>query len=180
MDTTTYQGKGVALWDYAGGLTRIGSLKWCKDVPYVSWFAGDLCESMSSEEIEAQVGMPPLEIFDMSDDGSILVGRSGSFFTGFVGALWIERVGWMTWDDFFRKQGVVEASNIPFSNPISISGTGTEVVGGMVGASFSWLVNMNQVFVCERGNSIQTGFPNGLRAKIAAGAKLGRCEHLDD
>jgi len=54
------------------------------------------------------------------------------------------------------------------------------VVGGMVGASFSWLVNMNQVFVCERGNSIQAGFPNGLRAKIAAGAKLGRCEHLDD
>ena len=180
FDTNTYQGKGVALWDYAGGLTRIGSLKWCKDVPYVSWFAGDLCESMSSEEIEAQVGMPPLEIFDMSDDGSILVGRSGSFFTGFVGALWIERIGWMTWDDFFRKQGVVEASNIPFSNPISISGTGTEVVGGIVGASFSWLVNMNQVFVCERGNSIQTGFPNGLRAKIAAGAKLGRCEHLDD
>jgi len=31
-----------------------------------------------------------------SDDGSILVGRTGSFFTGFVGALWIERVGWMT------------------------------------------------------------------------------------
>ncbi|MEY2919328.1 MAG: hypothetical protein RL261_633 [Pseudomonadota bacterium] len=180
FDPNTYQSKGVALWDYAGGLTPIGSLKWCRDVPYVSWFGGDLCESMSSDEIEAQVGKPPLEIFDMSDDGSILVGRSGSFFTGFVGALWIERVGWMTWDDFFRKQGVVEASNTPFSNPISISGTGTEVVGGMVGASFSWLVNMNQVFVCERGNSIQTGFPNGLRAKIAAGAKFGRCEHLND
>ena len=53
-------------------------------------------------------------------------------------------------------------------------------VGGIVGASFSWLVNMNQVFVCERRNSIQTGFPNGLRAKIAGGAKLGRCEHLND
>ena len=148
-------------------------------MPYVSWFGGDLCESMTGDEIKAQVGSPPMEIFDMSDDGSILVGRTGSFFTGFVGALWIERVGWMTWDDFFRKQGVVEASNTPFSNPISISGTGTEVVGGMVGASFSWLVNMSQVFVCERGNSIQTGFPNGLRAKIAAGAKLGRCEHLE-
>jgi Matrixin len=180
IDTNTYQGKGVALWDYARGLTPIGSLEWCKDVPYVSWFAGDLCESMTGDEIKAQVGSPPMEIFDMSDDGSILVGRTGSFFTGFVGALWIERVGWMTWDEFFRKQGVVEASNIPFSNPISISGTGTEVVGGMVGAAFSWLVNMNQVFVCERGNSIQTGFPNGLRAKIAAGAKLGRCEHLND
>jgi hypothetical protein len=180
IDPNTWQGRGVALWDYARGLTPIGALQWCKDVPYVSWFGGDLCESMTSAEIEASVGKPSMEIFDMSDDGSVLIGRSGSFFTGLVGALWIENVGWMTWDEFFRRQGVVEASNAPFSNPISISGTGREVVGGIVGASFSWLVNMNQVFVCERGNSIQTGFPQGLRAKIAAGAKLGRCEHLDD
>ena len=179
-DTETYQGKGVALWDHTRGLTPIGSLEWCRDVPYVSWFGGDQCEFMTGEEIAAMVGTPPVEIFDMSDDGSILVGRTGSFFTGFVGALWIEGIGWMTWDDFFRKQGVVEAANVPFSNPISISGTGSEVVGGMVGASFSWIVNMSQVFVCERGNSIQTGFPNGVRAKIAAGAQLGRCEHLDD
>jgi len=179
-DTETYQGKGVAFWDHTRGLTPIGSLQWCKDVPYVSWFGGDQCESMSGDEIEAMVGTPPVEIFDMSDDGSILIGRTGSFFTGFVGTLWIEGIGWMTWDDFFSKQGVVEAANVPFSNPISISGTGSEVVGGMVGASFSWIVNMSQVFVCERGNSIQTGFPNGLRAKIAAGAQLGRCEHLDD
>ena len=179
-DTETYQGKGVALWDHTRGLTPIGSLEWCKDVPYVSWFGGDQCEYMTGEEIAAMVGTPPVEIFDMSDDGTILVGRTGSFFTGFVGALWIEGIGWMTWDDFFRKQGVVEAASVPFSNPISISGTGSEVVGGIVGASFSWIVNMNQVFVCERGNSIQAGFPNGLRAKIAAGAQFGRCEHLDD
>jgi hypothetical protein len=180
IDPDTYQGRGVALWDYARGLTPIGALEWCKDVPYVSWFGGDQCEYMSGAEIEAMVGKPSMEIFDMSDDGSVLIGRSGSFFTGLVGALWIENVGWMTWDEFFRRQGVVEASNAPFSNPISISGTGREVVGGIVGASFSWLVNMSQVFVCERGNSVQTGFPNGLRAKIAAGAVLGRCEHLDD
>jgi len=180
VDPATYQGRGVALWDHARGLTPIGALQWCKDVPYVDWFGGDQCEYMSGAEIEAIVGKPSMEIFDMSDDGSVLIGRSGSFFTGLVGALWIENVGWMTWDDFFRRQGVVEASNAPFSNPISISGSGREVVGGIVGASFSWLVNMSQVFVCERGNSIQTGFPNGLRAKIAAGAKLGRCEHLED
>ena len=45
----------------------------------------------------------------MSDDGSILIGRAGSFFTGFTGVLWIEDIGWMTFDEFFRKQGVVEA-----------------------------------------------------------------------
>ncbi len=179
-DRDTYQGRGVALWDHAGGLTQIGALEWCRDVPYVSWFGGDLCASMTGAEIEAIAGKPAMEIFDMSDDGSVLVGRSGSFWTGFVGALWIERAGWMTWDQFFRRQGVAEASNVQFSNPISISGTGREVVGGTVGASFSWIVNMSQVFVCERGNSIQTGFPEGLRAKLAAGAQLGRCEHLDD
>jgi hypothetical protein len=179
-DRETYQSKGVALWNYSGGLRPIGSVQWCKDVPYVSWFGGDLCESMTGDEIESFVGKPPVDIFDMNDDGTILIGRSGSFWTGFTGVLWIENVGWMTWDDFFRKQGVVEASNVQFSNPIAISGTGREVVGGTVGAAFSWLANIDQVFVCERGNSIQTGFPLGLRSKIAAGAKFGRCEHLDD
>ncbi len=179
-DPETFTSKGVALWDYARGLTPIGSLKWCIDVPYVSLFGGDLCQEMSPAEVEAAVGKPPVEIYDMSDDGSILIGRTGSFFTGFIGALWIEQVGWMTWDSFFRKQGVVEASRVQFSNPISISGTGREVVGGTVGAAFSWLANIDQVFVCERGNSVQTGYPNGLRAKIAAGAKFGRCEHLND
>lgn len=179
-DRETFTGKGVALWDYATGLRPIGSLRWCVDLPYVSFFGGDFCEFMTPEEVEVVAGKPPVEIFDMSDDGSILIGRTGSFFTGFVGALWIENVGWMTWDAFFRKQGVVEASNVQFSNPIAISGTGREVVGGTVGAAFSWLAEMDQVFVCERGASVQTGFPNGLRAKIAAGAKFGRCEHLDD
>ena len=128
-DPATFKGKGVALWNHSRGLTSIGSLKWCKDVPYVSFFGGDQCEILTPEEIEAFEGKPSVEVFDMNDDGSILIGRAGSFFTGLVGALWIEHVGWMTWDDFFRKQGVVEAANTPFSNPISISGTGREVVG---------------------------------------------------
>jgi hypothetical protein len=179
-DRETYQSKGVALWDYARGLTPIGSVEWCKDVPYVSWFGGDLCESMSAAEIESYVGKPAVDIFDMNDDGTILIGRSGSFWTGFTGVVWIQQVGWMTWDSFFRKQGVAEASRVQFSNPIAISGSGREVVGGTVGAAFSWLANIDQVFVCERGNSIQTGFPNGLREKLAGGAVFGRCEHLND
>ena len=35
-------------------------------------------------------------------------------------------------------------------------------------------------FSCGTGREDVGGFPNGLRAKIAAGAKFGRCEHLDD
>jgi len=178
-DPETYRGKGVALWNYSKGITPIGSLRWCEDVPYVSWFAGDQCDILTPEEIEEFEGKPAVDIYDMSDDGSILIGRAGSFFTGVVGALWIERVGWMTWDEFFRKQGVVEASNTPFSNPISISGTGREVVGGMVGVAFSWLVDIDQVYVCVRGRSMKTQFPDGLRAWTALGAKFGRCEHLD-
>jgi hypothetical protein len=178
MDPVTFKGKGVALWDYEAGLTAIGAPSWCRDVPYVDFFGGDLCETMTRAEIFRMVGHPPVEIFDMSDDGSVLIGRTGSFFTGFTGVIWIEQIGWMTWGDFFRKQGVIEASNTPFSNPISISGNGRVVTGGMVGVSFSWIVDLGQVFVCEKGRSMPTSFPLGLRAKIAAGARFGRCEHL--
>jgi hypothetical protein len=150
MDPVTFKGKGVALWDYAGGLTRIGAPSWCRDVPYVDFFGGDLCETMTRAEITATVGQPLVEIFDMSDDRSILIGLTGSFFTGFTGVIWIEQIGWMTWGDFFRKQGV----------------------------AFSWIVDLGQVFVCEKDRSVPTSFPDGLRAKVAAGARFGRCEHL--
>ena len=52
---------------------RIGAPSWCRDVPYVDFFGGDLCETMTRAEIFRMVGHPPVEIFDMSDDGSILV-----------------------------------------------------------------------------------------------------------
>jgi len=178
MDPVTFRGRGVALWDYAAGLTGIGAPSWCRDVPYVDFFGGDLCATMTRAEILKMVGHPPVEIFDMSDDGSVLIGRTGSFFTGFTGVIWIEQIGWMTWGDFFRKQGVVEAANTPFSNPISISGNGRVVTGGMPGVAFSWIVDLGQVFVCDTGRSMPTSFPQGLRARIAAGARFGRCEHL--
>jgi hypothetical protein len=179
IDKVTYFSKGVGLWDHAGGLTRIGAPSWCKHIPYVG-FEGDLCATMTPQEIIAQYGRPPVEIFDMSDDGSILIGRSGSFFTGFTGVLWIEDIGWMTFDQFFSKQGVVEAANTPFSNPISISGTGRYVSGGMAGVAFSWIVDMRRVFVCENGQSVSTDFPLGLRMKMSEGAEFGRCPFVDD
>lgn len=175
VDIATYNGKGIGLWDYAKGLTLIGAPRWCRDIPYISFFEGDLCATMSPAELTATYGKPPVEIFDMSDDGTILIGRSGSFFTGFTGVMWIEQIGWMTFDQFFRRQGVVEAANTPFSNPISINGSGTVVTGGMAGVSFSWIVDMRRVYVCEKGESVATEFPQGTRLKIAMGAKLGRC-----
>ena len=62
-------------------------------------------------------------------------------------------------------------------NPIAISGSGSEVAGGLAGSTYTWLVNLDQVYVCENGASVQTGFPNGLFNKLAEGAEFGRCEH---
>ena len=35
--------------------------------------------------------------------------------------IWMEDIGWMNWRDFFLKQGVAEAQDLPMDNPISIS-----------------------------------------------------------
>jgi hypothetical protein len=81
--------------------------------------------------------------------------------------------------DFFYKQGVTEAFEFPMDNPISIDGSGSKMVGGLAGATFSWHVEMQHVYVCDGGDSVQVGFPNGLREAVAEGAEFGRCEFLD-
>jgi hypothetical protein len=136
------------------------------------------CPTLGADTIFNNVGYIPFLPADMNDDGTVVIGRFGNSASGFIGAMWIDGIGWLKWNEFFRKQGVAEAYAIPFDNPISISASGREVVGGIPGSQFSWWANMDQVFVCENGVSVQTGFPNGLRDKVAAGAKVGRCEHL--
>ena len=74
----------------------------------------------------------------------------------------------------------MEAASVPFDNPISISASGREIVGGIAGASAAWHVDIDQVFVCRDGADIQTGYPNGMRTQLEAGAEFGRCAHLDD
>lgn len=175
--------EGVELWNPQLGtgpdaFTNIGTLRWCHDIPYLD-FGLDLCETLDEDTITDLVGPVPVLPFDMSDDGTVIIGRAGGFFTGFESALWIKGLGWTTFNRFLAEQGVVEAGNVPFDNPAAISASGTEVVGGIAGAIFSWLVDLDQVYVCENGVSVLTGFPNGLRAKVAAGAVPGRCEHLD-
>ena len=174
--------EGTLLWDPIndpGTVENIGGLTWCVDMDYV-FFGTNFCELLGPEAVQEALGPIPVEVFDTSDDGSILIGRAGSFFMGFVGGIWIEDIGWMNFRDFFAKQGVAEASTVPFDNPISISGTGREITGGIAGAQAAWHVDIDQVFVCQDGADIQTGFPNGLRSKLAAGAEFGRCAHLDD
>lgn len=179
---------GPVLWNpFEDSYEEIGSLKWCVDMPYNHFFFGDLCApgnricpaGCTPEELESLAGPVPLLPLDMNDDGTVIVGRAGSFFTGFVGGLWVEGIGWMALDDFLRKQGVAEAFDFPMDNPISIDGTGNKLVGGLAGATMSWYVDLSQVFVCKNGKTVSTSFPAGVRKHIENGAQLGRCAFID-
>ena len=174
------QNEGVVLWNAKTGESEnIGGLRWCRDLDFIR-FGSNFCDLVGEEAVNDALGPIPVQPSDMNDDGSVIVGRAGSFIIGLVGGIWIEDLGWMNLADFFRQQGVAEAFDFPMDNPIAISASGREMVGGLAGATTSWLVNMDQVYVCQDGQSIQTGFPNGLRAKIAEGARFGRCEFLED
>ena len=131
------------------------------DQEIVSWY---VCLYSDGAELRAEVSCP--------------IDIEGGFFTGFAGGIWIEGLGWMTMEQFLRKQGVVEAETlpVPYDNPTAISASGSEIVGGIAGALFSWMIKAEQVYVCENGQSVLTGFPGGLKDKVAAGAKFGRCE----
>ena len=125
------------------------------------------------------LGAAPILVTDTTDKGDVIVGRAGDFFSGFAGAIWIEGLGWMRMNEFLRKQGVVEAESVPFEHLSGISASGSEMIGGIPGVQFSWTIKADQVYVCEKGRSVLTGFPNGLKSKVAAGAKFGRCEFQD-
>jgi len=189
-DGTSYEdwiSNGPLLWNPKQGpnaVTKIAGLRWCVDIallPYYDWITGQLvdrCATESPDSIRADIGMVPLQINDTSDDGKVIIGRAGSFFYGtFEGVMWVEGVGWIKLSDFFRKQGVAEAYRYGMQNPVSLSGAGNEMVGGLLGAMTTWYVDMKQVFVCQNGQSVQTGFPLGFVSKIQSGAKMGRCEH---
>jgi hypothetical protein len=118
-------------------------------------------------------------VFGTNDAGTVLVGRAGDFWTGIYGAIYVKDIGWMVMTEFLRKQGVVEASNYPIDNPMGISGDGDTIMGGLAGVQFSWLIDLEQVYVCKSGVSTVTTFPDGLRTEIAGGAEFGRCEFID-
>ncbi|MCL1035824.1 hypothetical protein L2750_01450 [Shewanella submarina] len=178
----TMQGN-VVMWDHSrsgdAAFTDMGGLKWCEDVPFMLWGQNG-CEEMGVDWVHSIAGeYAGLVPFDMSDNGDVIIGRGGDFWAGFVGAIYIRELGWMTLDKFFSKQGVQEAANAYMDNPISLSASGSEMVGGIAGAMISYHVDMDQVYVCENGTSVKTGFPNGLISKIKSGAEFGRCEHIN-
>jgi hypothetical protein len=181
---TAYLNSGVAFWNAkTGALRKLPPLRWCADLvlpPYYDWGTGnvvDPCAGGDLGSVEREFGQIPVTLFSSNDDGSVMIGRMGSLWIGNLdGVMWVEGVGWIRMGEFFRKQGVAEAFRLGMNNPISINGAGNEMVGGLLGVPQSWYVDMKQVFVCQNGASVQTGFPNGFVDKIKSGAKMGRCE----
>jgi hypothetical protein len=173
------QNDAVVLWNpYSDEYTEIGGLTWCVDLDFIR-FGTNFCDLLGDEAVQEMLGPIPVLPTDMNDDGTVIIGRGGSFLTGFVGGIWVEDLGWMGLANFLRKQGVMEAWDFPMDNPISIDATGDTMVGGLAGAMMSWHVDMNEVYVCRNGKSVKTSFPEGLRAQLGQGAEFGRCEFLD-
>lgn len=170
---------GVVIWNaLTGGHEYIGGLEWCTDMPYIEW-GFNYCDVMSGEDIAAFVGPPPLLPLDTNDNGTVITGRAGSPWTGTAGAIWIDSIGWMSTKTFFEKQGVPEALILPMDNPGAIDGKGNTLVGGVAGLGFAWHVDLQEVFVCKKGKSVSTNFPEGVINAVRQGAEFGRCEHLD-
>jgi hypothetical protein len=173
------QNDAVVLWNpYSDEYTEIGGLTWCVDLDYIR-FGTNYCDLLGDEAVQELLGPIPVLPTDMNDDGTVIVGRAGSFLLGFAGAIWVEDLGWMGLTNFLRKQGVMEAWDFPMDNPISIDASGDTMVGGLAGATMSWHVDMNEVYVCRNGKSLKTSFPEGLRLQLRQGAEFGRCEFLD-
>jgi hypothetical protein len=119
----------------------------------------------------------PIQINDISEDGKLMVGQAGIWFTGLTGVMWFEELGWVKMRDFFRTQGVAEAYRYGLDHVASINARGTEMVGGIPGYPLTWYVDLKSAFVCRGGRSIETAFPAGFVDQVKNGAKMGRCEH---
>jgi hypothetical protein len=118
------------------------------------------------------------EPFGVSDRGDLVVGRSGSFFSGFSGMVWMEELGMLDFNEFLQGQGVMEAYQDALIGPLAVSGDGKTIVGWGLGtvSQISFAVTLDQVWVCRNGNSRLTGFPGGMMTQLRNGATLGLCE----
>ena len=180
---------GIVLWNpknRSEPFTDIGALRFCYDVPYVA-SGRNFCEmdlngdgAVDTDDwdyIFDRVGAVPTLVFDMSDDGTVMIGRAGAFLLGYYGAMYLEGLGWMQMDEFLEKQGVVEARNLGLPNPLALDGKGDTLVGGLPGIVFTWILDMDKAFVCKDGRDLEVSFPKQLIKQVKRGALIGRCNH---
>ncbi|MEI6860003.1 MAG: hypothetical protein V5788_09520 [Shewanella sp.] len=176
--------EGMFIWDYTkqgpDAYTSIGGLTWCEDLPYVH-FVGDFCSSpdYGPEWVQNAYGIVPILPMDMNDDGSVLIGRAGNG-SSFIGAILIDGMDWMTLEEFFYKQGVVEAAQLVTDNPQALNGDGSRMMTGIVGVYAAIDVDMSEAYVCKNGKDKRVSFPKQLIAEVKAGAEFGRCAFIND
>ena len=143
---------------------------WCRDVPYVDFFGGDLCETMTAPNYRRSASPPSrfsTSARRLDPDRPHRLVLHGFHRRDLNRAGRLDDLG-----RFFPQARRGRSVKHAVLEPISISGNGKVVTGGMVGVAFSWIVEMGQVFVCDKGRSVSTSFPDGLRAKVAAGAPV--------
>ncbi|MBT9501451.1 MAG: hypothetical protein IV092_09410 [Burkholderiaceae bacterium] len=173
---------GMLIWNALQGTApsafrNISGPKYCIDMPLSTWDGLDHCSIEGPAWVEANYGLPGQLATGISDDGRVLISRVGDFWTGFAGFMWVEDAGWIKLNDFLRKQGVVEAALYGLENPLAVSGNGKALVGGLTGVSMTWHVDLNKVFVCQGGASVETDFPIAFANAVKGGALAGRCEN---
>lgn len=171
---------GVQVWNTkTDELTDLGGLRWCDDIPYIARWT-NYCDYGYDHEslVAAGAGLPRMTLLDASDDLSVITARAGSLLSGgFKGAIYLKGIGWMTMENFFGRQGVVEASQFVMDNPFGVSANGSELFGGYAGAEITFDVNMNKAFVCKDGVDQELSFPKQVVEAVQKGALFGRCAH---
>ncbi|QYJ77031.1 hypothetical protein [Shewanella sp. FJAT-52076] len=174
--------QGLKIWDTTTDtVTELGTLRWCEQVPFNHFFLGNLCaQGYTHETLVPLVGLPPMVALDATEDLSMISVRAGGLFSGIVGGLYIDGMGWINLKQFFGKQGVVEASQSTMDNPFGLSANGSEMMGGLAGATISFAVDQNKAFVCDNGTDRELSFPKQVVQAVQAGAEFGRCAHIND
>ena len=147
--------------------TNIGGLRYCIDVPFVSFSTGeDICAAPgAADAMFQQYGYATMVVTGSNDKGDVLIGRAGGATTGgFAGAIWIEGIGWMKHARVPAQagRGRGQRRSVRWHGPSWMRPARCGSVA-FRGNANTFLVNAEQVYVCKSGQSVLTGFPGGLR-----------------
>ncbi len=177
-----YNRDGVQFWNPRSGeiSASTGGFVWCQDVPLV--LSGrDYCALLGEEGVWNILGKYlPMLLSAANDDLTVIGARAGDFrYSGFFGAIYVKSIGWMTAEEFFGRQGVVEAGALLIDSPYAMSGNGSEMMGGIAGAMLTVEVDMDRAFVCDNGMDVELPFPHKVIEAVERGAQFGRCAFID-
>lgn len=86
----------------------------------------------------------------------------------------------MTAENFFNKQGVIEAKGLMTDNVFGLSANGSEMMANIAGLLVSIEVDANKAFVCDKGKDRELSFPKQVIDAVKKGAEFGRCAHIND